>query len=173
MIYDISPPLSSRIAVWPGDSPLTREVLLDTRRGDAITLSTLRATAHLGAHADAPSHYGAGAPAIAERPLDLYLGPCQVMHVGAARGVRITPAMLPDPVRAPRVLTANTPKSRSSTRSPRARAAVMVFRIVLTIFSTSRWYRCGFSAAICSISSDLIIGASSCALLPVMVSYLR
>ena len=43
-----------------------------------------------------------------------------------------------------RFLTTNTPKSRSSTRSPRARAAVMVSRIVLTISSTSRWYQYGF-----------------------------
>src|SRR4051812_9979404 len=64
------------------------------------------------------------------------------------------------PVRASRVLTANTPKSRSSTRSPRARAAVIVSKMALTIVSTSRWYRCGFSAAILSISSDLSIEAS-------------
>ena len=54
-----------------------------------------------------------------------------------------------------RFLTANTPKSRSSTRSPCARAAVMVSRIVLTIFSASRWNRCEFLSAILSINSDL------------------
>src|SRR4051812_2592672 len=57
------------------------------------------------------------------------------------------------------VAPANAPKSRSSTRSPRAKAAVIVSKMALTIFSTSRWYRCGFSAAILSINSDLIIGA--------------
>ncbi|NBO91269.1 MAG: hypothetical protein EBV06_02970 [Planctomycetia bacterium] len=41
MIYDISPPISPRLAVWPGDTPPTREVLLERRRGDNITLSTL------------------------------------------------------------------------------------------------------------------------------------
>src|SRR5207237_10261649 len=68
------------------------------------TLPTLRATVHLGAHAAAPSHYGAHAPAIHERPLDYYLGPAQVMHVQVARGERITPAQLPGPVRAERLL---------------------------------------------------------------------
>jgi arylformamidase len=105
MIYDISPPLSPRLAVWPGDTPLSRQVLLDVARGDNITLSTLRATAHLGAHADAPNHYGAG-PGIDGRALETYLGPCEVVRVGAARGARLTPAMLPGPVRAPRVLLA-------------------------------------------------------------------
>src|SRR5688500_5520529 len=78
MILDISPPITDRLAVWPGDTPPTREVLLDMGRGANITLSTLRATVHLGAHADAPSHYGADAPSIEARGLDLYLGPCRV-----------------------------------------------------------------------------------------------
>jgi arylformamidase len=106
MLYDITPPISERLGVWPGDTPPTREVLLDMCKGGNITLSTLRATAHLGAHADAPSHYGADAPAIDRRSLDFYLGPCQVMRVAVPRATRITPAMLPGPVTAPRLLLA-------------------------------------------------------------------
>ena len=75
VLYDISPPITDRLAVWPGDTPPSREVLLELARGDSVTLSTLRATVHLGAHADAPSHYGRAAADIAARPLDRYLGP--------------------------------------------------------------------------------------------------
>ncbi len=106
MIYDMTPPITSRLQVWPGDTPLAREILLDMKRGDNITLSTLHASAHLGAHADAPSHYGADAPAIDARSLDDYLGPCQVMRVDVPRSTRITPQMLPAAVAAPRVLLA-------------------------------------------------------------------
>jgi arylformamidase len=106
MIYDITPPITPRLQVWPGDTPPTREVLCDLRRGETITLSTLHATVHLGAHADAPSHYGAAAPAIDERPLDIYLGPCQVVRVPVPRGTRVSPEMLPGPVTAERVLLA-------------------------------------------------------------------
>ena len=110
MIYDITPPISPRLAVWPGDTLPTREVLCDIGRGDNITLSTLRATVHLGAHADAPSHYGANAPEIHDRSLDYYLGPCQVVRLTPPRGTRITPATLAHPVpveiRAERVLFA-------------------------------------------------------------------
>jgi arylformamidase len=106
MIFDISPPISAQLKVWPGDTPPAREVLCDLNRGDNSTLSTLRATVHLGAHADAPSHYGAGAPAIHERNLDLYLGPCEVIRVEAGRGTRITPDQLPRPVGAERILLA-------------------------------------------------------------------
>src|SRR5262245_29186069 len=80
MIYDIPPPVTPRLAVWPADTPPSREVLCDLKQGATVTLSTLHATVHLGAHADAPSHYGADAPAIDARGLDYYLGPCQVVR---------------------------------------------------------------------------------------------
>jgi arylformamidase len=105
-IYDISPRVTPALGVWPGDTPAGREVLLDLARGDSVTLSTLHATVHLGAHADAPSHYGLGAPDIAARPLDLYLGPCQVMRVSVARGTRVGVADLTDEIGAERLLLA-------------------------------------------------------------------
>src|ERR1700720_637206 len=43
------------------------------------------------------------------------------------------------PVRAGRCFTENAPKPRSSTRSPRAIAAMISLRMALTMFSTSRW----------------------------------
>jgi len=106
VLYDISPVIDARLAVWPGDTPPAREVLLDRSRGDSVTLSTLRATVHLGAHADAPSHYGSGAPDIASRPLASYLGPCEVVRVAVPRGSRVGPAQLRAEPRAPRVLIA-------------------------------------------------------------------
>jgi len=66
MLYDISPRLSPSLAVWPGDAPLAREIGAEIEAGYPTTVSALRATVHLGAHADAPSHYGRGAPAIDE-----------------------------------------------------------------------------------------------------------
>src|SRR5690349_10272656 len=42
------------------------------------------------------------------------------------------------PVRAGRFFTEKAPKPRSSTRSPRAMAATISFRMALTMFSTSR-----------------------------------
>ena len=105
-LYDISPPVDARHPVWPGDTPPHREVLLDMARGDNLTLCTLHSTVHAGAHADAPSHYGQGAPSIDERPLELYLGPCQVIRVEGVQGRRIGVAELPWPVQAERVLLA-------------------------------------------------------------------
>jgi arylformamidase len=106
LLYDITPAVTAALAVWPGDTPPSREVLADLKRGDNITLSTLRATVHLGAHADAPSHYGRDAASIESRPLDPYLGPCHVVRVPAGRGTRIPPSAIPENVRGERVLIA-------------------------------------------------------------------
>ncbi|HEX9894475.1 MAG TPA: cyclase family protein [Gemmatimonadales bacterium] len=106
MIYDLTPLISPRLAVWPGDTPLSRAVLMDLAGGDSVTLSTLHATVHLGAHADAPSHYGRGGAAIHQRDLALYLGPCQVLRVAVDRGARVEPEQVGSAITAPRVLLA-------------------------------------------------------------------
>ena len=98
MLYDITPSITPKLGVWPGDTPSTRQVLLDIDGGDNITLSTLRATVHLGAHADGPSHYGKNAPAIHDRALNYYLGPCQVIRIDVAHATSITTQMFLDMV---------------------------------------------------------------------------
>ena len=105
-VIDISPPVTSATAVFPGDTILTREVLQDMRGGDSITLSTLRSTVHIGAHADAPSHYGHSGRSIDRQPLDLYLGPCRVIEMPQRPGGRLIPADLPAgvPIDQPRIL---------------------------------------------------------------------
>ena len=103
-LYDITPPISPALQVFPGDTVPSREVFLDMARGDHITLSTLHATVHLGAHVDAASHYGVDAPTIDALDLTRTLGRAQVMHVATERGARITPDDLPAPITEPRLL---------------------------------------------------------------------
>lgn len=104
MIYDISPLIDGKLQVWPGDTAPSRETLCDIEEGSNITLSTLHATVHLGSHADAPVHYGKGAPSMAERSLDYYLGRCQVVSVDVGRGQRISPDHLKEKATAERIL---------------------------------------------------------------------
>jgi arylformamidase len=106
LLYDITPVVTPALAVWPGDTPPSREILVDMKRGDSLTLSTLRATVHLGAHADAPSHYGRNAASIESRSLDLYVGPCRVVRIPVSRGTRIPPSAIPASLNDERVLIA-------------------------------------------------------------------
>jgi arylformamidase len=88
-LIDISPLVDASIQVWPGDTPygLTRNT--DIAAGSNITLSEIRTTVHVGAHADAPNHYIAGGADIASRRLDYYIGRCTVLDVSAAGRRRI------------------------------------------------------------------------------------
>jgi arylformamidase len=99
--HDISPPLSEQIAVWPGDVSYRRE--LTTEPGAPaggsgpsweLTVSSIRTTLHVGAHADGPIHFAAGGAGIDAVPLTPYRGVCQVVHVRKARGSLIEPGDL-------------------------------------------------------------------------------
>lgn len=103
-IIDITPTVTPDLAVWPGDTRMSREVLCDLAKGDTITLSTLRATVHLGAHADAPSHYGVNGRTIEAQSLAPYLGPCQVVTANISRGDRVSLEHLAAPISQARVL---------------------------------------------------------------------
>ncbi|HYE61370.1 MAG TPA: FAD-dependent monooxygenase [Phycisphaerales bacterium] len=105
-LIDITPAITPTTNVWPGDTCPSREVLCDISRGDNITLSTLRTTVHLGAHADGPNHYGDKAPSVGEMPLDHYIGPCHVIAATTPSAQRVLPQHCTglDAIRHPRVL---------------------------------------------------------------------
>ena len=105
-IIDITPLVSERLAVWPGDVPFSRSIALDVEKGDNITLSALNTSVHLGAHTDAPNHYAKDSAGISTRPLELYYGPCQVIRVNLPQGSRIRPEHIAQEIQAERVLFA-------------------------------------------------------------------
>jgi arylformamidase len=90
-IIDISPLISPKIAVYPGDKRYERNVALSFALGASMELSSIQTTLHVGAHADAPSHYCAGEADISQVTLHPYLGRCQVISVDLERGKRIDP----------------------------------------------------------------------------------
>lgn len=86
--FDISPRIRESTPVFPGDQPYERSIAMDFKNGDHLALSSIRSTLHIGAHADAPSHYHRDGVSIDKRSLHFYYGPCQVVdvtHVGPRR----------------------------------------------------------------------------------------
>lgn len=102
--FDISPEVSEKTAVFPGDLPFRREVALDFSKGDHLLLSNIATSVHVGAHTDAPNHYARNGMGIDRRELDRYLGPCQVISVRIPRGARILPEHVGVEIRVRRVL---------------------------------------------------------------------
>jgi len=103
-LIDISPLISPRIGVWTGDTPFSHEYLCTIKEGSNLDLSYMKTTMHLGAHADAPSHYIHPGEGIAERSLAYYYGPVQVVHVDISRGERILPKHMSCEPQAERIL---------------------------------------------------------------------
>lgn len=84
-LWDISPRVSvGSTQVWPGDTPLSREIVCRREEGAPVTLSAIRTTVHLASHADGENHYAVNAESprsIADLSLRHYLGPCFVFDV--------------------------------------------------------------------------------------------
>ena len=103
--FDISPVINEQTAVFPGDTPFRREILMDFKKGQHLLLSNMKSTVHIGAHADGPNHYDPQGGGIGERDLSFYMGRAQVMTVSPPRGERIQMQHLPTTlIEAPRIL---------------------------------------------------------------------
>ncbi len=87
--FEITPTITTNLGVFPGDQPFERTISLSTELGHHVTLSTIKTTLHLGAHADSSSHYNVKGLGIDRRSLDFYCGDCQVMTLSVRRGERI------------------------------------------------------------------------------------
>jgi arylformamidase len=79
-LWDISPPIATDSPLFPGDTAYSQRWTAQIAPGCPVNLSVITMSPHIGAHADAPLHYGAGAPTIGEVDLAPYLGPCRVIH---------------------------------------------------------------------------------------------
>jgi arylformamidase len=82
-IHDITQPLGTGTAVWPGDTPLAVSWPLRIDGGDSVNVATLRASVHAGTHADGFLHVVADGETPARMPLEAYIGRCVVVD---ARG---------------------------------------------------------------------------------------
>jgi len=92
-LWDISPPITADSPLFPGDTGYSQQWTAQIGPGCPVNISAITMSPHIGAHADAPLHYGPGAPTIGEVDLAPYLGPCRVMHAIGC-GTLITPEHL-------------------------------------------------------------------------------
>ena len=79
-VWDISPPVSARSPVFPGDTAYAQQWIARIAPGCPVNVSAVTTSPHVGAHADAPLHYAADGAAIGGVDLAPYLGRCRVIH---------------------------------------------------------------------------------------------
>lgn len=104
-LFDISPPLDTATPAFPGDTNYEQRWAAQIGPGCPVNVSAITLSPHLGAHADAPLHYGVDAPAIGHVDLDPFLGRCRVIHA-IGKGALVAPEHLQGHARdlPPRVL---------------------------------------------------------------------
>ncbi|MBY0497307.1 MAG: arylformamidase [Cyanobacteria bacterium] len=79
-LWDISPPISPATPAFPGDTAYQQRWAAEIGPGCPVNVSAITMSPHLGAHADAPLHYGRDAAPIGTVDLDPFLGRCRVIH---------------------------------------------------------------------------------------------
>ena len=79
-LWDISPPISPATPAFPGDTTYQQRWNAEIGPGCPVNVSAITMSPHLGAHADAPLHYGKDAPAIGAVDLEPFIGRCRVIH---------------------------------------------------------------------------------------------
>jgi arylformamidase len=67
--------------IYEGNAPMKFEFVLDMRKGDPVTLSTLTLGAHSGTHIDAPMHFIRDGASIDRVPLEPLIGPGRVIAI--------------------------------------------------------------------------------------------
>jgi arylformamidase len=86
-IIDISQPVGTATAVWPGDRPFQLEWSLSRARGDSVNVAVPTLSVHTGTHIDGFRHIDDAGAVAADMPLDAYLGPCTVVDARGARAL--------------------------------------------------------------------------------------
>ncbi|WP_332649302.1 cyclase family protein [Lysinibacillus sp. 54212] len=77
---DISQPLRSTTAVWPGDAPFSYR-LVATLEADGANVGEMTASMHIGTHVDAPFHYKEDGVTIDRLSPELFIGEALVVDL--------------------------------------------------------------------------------------------
>ncbi|MDZ7831586.1 MAG: cyclase family protein [Desulfobacterales bacterium] len=78
---DISVPLRTGMASWPGDPPVRITRVSDMENGDGANLTQINMSAHSGTHVDAPLHFYENGKSIEEIPFSALIGPARVIEI--------------------------------------------------------------------------------------------
>lgn len=78
---DISVPLRTGMASWPGDPQVRIYRVSDIAGGDGANLTKIDMSAHSGTHMDAPLHFYENGKSIDEAPLSALIGPARVIEI--------------------------------------------------------------------------------------------
>lgn len=86
-LIDISVPIDSNLATYPGNTPFRLEAIKRRANGDSSNVSTLHMSAHSGTHVDAPRHFFDEGSGVESLPLEMLCGRARVVELTTRRSV--------------------------------------------------------------------------------------
>ncbi|WP_099157639.1 arylformamidase [Virgibacillus ndiopensis] len=89
---DITQPLTSNIAHWPGDTPFSYELTYSKENTGSVNIGQITSSVHIGTHVDAPFHFDNNGATIDQLDVNLYIGKATVIDVSNVE--KITPELL-------------------------------------------------------------------------------
>lgn len=89
-IIDISLPVSSSSACFPGDTPFQKQITLTYKDSGVVNLTSLTMSPHVGTHVDAPVHVCGDMSdecgKVGDMPLEPFIGPVRVIDLAPFTG---------------------------------------------------------------------------------------
>ena len=80
-LIDVSVPIDSTLATYPGNTPFSLEAIKRIANGDSSNVSTIHISAHAGTHVDAPRHFFDAGGGVETLPLEMLCGRARVVEV--------------------------------------------------------------------------------------------
>ncbi len=81
MITDVTLTIRNGMAVWPGDPQVHMERISKIEEGQNANVTQMNLSVHTGTHLDAPVHFIPGAKSMETLPLEILMGPAQVVQM--------------------------------------------------------------------------------------------
>jgi arylformamidase len=88
-LIDITLPMSSALASWPGDTPCDFRLAWRMSAGTSVNVGSLTTSVHSGTHTDAPFHFLPDGQTIDQLDLTPYVGPAVVVDVRGRDVIRL------------------------------------------------------------------------------------
>jgi arylformamidase len=86
-LIDVTVPIDSNLATYPGNTPFSLEAVRRIARGDNSNLSSLHLSVHTGTHVDAPRHFFDDGGSVESLPLEMLCGRTRVVELTTRRAV--------------------------------------------------------------------------------------
>jgi len=86
-LIDVTVPIDSNLATYPGNTPFSLEGIKRLARGDSSNVSTLHLSAHAGTHVDAPRHFFDDGGGVESLALELLCGRTRVVELTTRKAV--------------------------------------------------------------------------------------